>query len=169
MVAHTILLDFTVASNQILDVEKRTNLKINITNALKEHFVGLKHLTESNIDGSLFIVYTGPRGSLITVRGYVEGLVTVNVEYFQQDDEETILPFEVIQTLIKFIVCELCYKLHHQFYKSFFDDVFCKIIIHSNRFNLNQMVKKLFGGIFSENCPRSSAKLDLHDETLREI
>jgi spermine synthase len=97
MVAHTVLLDFTVSANQILDLEKRANLKSNITNVLKEHLVGLKHLTESNIDGSLIVLFSGPKNSLITVRGYTEGLVTVNIEYYKPDDEEALLSFEVLK------------------------------------------------------------------------
>lgn len=95
MVAHTVLLDFTVSGSMIADVEKRSNLKTAISNVLAEHFTGLKPLTESNIDGSLLILYTGPRGSLITVRGYTEGLITLNIEYYKQDDEEALLNFEV--------------------------------------------------------------------------
>ncbi|XP_015591721.1 spermine synthase isoform X2 [Cephus cinctus] len=94
MVAHTVLLDFTVSVNVIADVEKRSNLKSTIANVLAEHFNGLKPLTESNIDGSLLVLYTGPKGSLITVRGYIEGLVTVNVEYYKRDDEDALLTFE---------------------------------------------------------------------------
>ena len=96
MVAHTVLLDFTVSANAIADSEKRLNLKSSIANVLKEHFLGLKPLTESYIDGSLLVLYTGPRGSLITVRGYSEGLVTVNIEYYKRDDEDALLTFEVI-------------------------------------------------------------------------
>lgn len=96
MVAHTVLLDFTVSSNTIVDSEKRSNLKSSIANVLKEHFVGLKTLMESYMDGSLLVLYTGPRGSLITIRGYPEGLITVNVEYYKHDDEDALLSFEVI-------------------------------------------------------------------------
>jgi len=95
MVAHTVLLDFTVSSSVIADMEKRSNLKSAIANVLAEHFVGLEPLTESNIDGSLLVLYTGPRGSLITVRGYTEGLITLNIEYYKQDDQEALLTFEV--------------------------------------------------------------------------
>lgn len=95
MVAHTVLLDFTVSSSVIADMEKRTGLKSAIANVLAEHFTGLKPLTESNIDGSLLVLYTGPRGSLITVRGYTEGLITLNIEYYKQDDQEALLTFEV--------------------------------------------------------------------------
>lgn len=95
MVAHTVLLDFTVPSNVISDFEKCTNLKLAIANVLREYFDGLKPLTESNIDGSLLVLYTGPKGSLITIRGYTEGLVTLNIEYYKRDDEEALLNFEV--------------------------------------------------------------------------
>lgn len=95
MVAHTVLLDFTVSSSVIADMEKRSGLKSAIANVLAEHFAGLKPLTESNIDGSLLVLYTGPRGSLITVRGYTEGLITLNIEYYKQDDQEALLTFEV--------------------------------------------------------------------------
>ncbi|XP_076391646.1 spermine synthase isoform X2 [Megachile rotundata] len=94
MVAHTVLLDFTVPPNVIVDVEKRSSLKLAIANVLGEHFNGLKPLTESSIDGSLLILYTGPRGSLITIRGYTEGLITLNIEYYKRDDEEALLDFE---------------------------------------------------------------------------
>lgn len=107
MVAHTVLLDFTVPSNVIVDVEKRSNLKIAIANVLQEHFASLKPLTESSIDGSFLVLYTGPKGSLITVRGYTEGLITVNIEYYKRDEEEALLDFEVqFFILIKVIVLQ---------------------------------------------------------------
>ncbi|KZC15106.1 PREDICTED: spermine synthase [Dufourea novaeangliae] len=99
MVAHTVLLDFTVPSNVIADVEKRSNLKVAITNVLREHFDGLKPLIEPNLDGNLLVLYTGPRGSLITVRGYTEGLVTLNIEYYKSDDEEALLNYELTREL----------------------------------------------------------------------
>ncbi|XP_076280511.1 spermine synthase isoform X2 [Lasioglossum baleicum] len=99
MVAHTVLLDFTVPSNVIADIEKRSNLKVAIANVLKEHFDGLKPLTEPSLDGSLLVLYEGPRGSLITVRGYTEGLITVNIEYYKKDDEDALLNFEQWQYL----------------------------------------------------------------------
>ncbi|XP_076221299.1 spermine synthase isoform X2 [Nomia melanderi] len=99
MVAHTVLLDFTVPSSVIADIEKRSNLKVAIANVLKEHFDGLKPLTEPNLNGSLLVLYEGPRGSLITVRGYTEGLITVNIEYYKKDDEEALLNFEQWQYL----------------------------------------------------------------------
>lgn len=98
MVAHTVLLDFTVSANAILDNDKRSKLKSTIGNVLSEHFDGLKPLTECNVDGGLLVLYTGPRGSLITVRGYSEGLITVNIEYYKRDDEEALLSFEVNKT-----------------------------------------------------------------------
>lgn len=99
MVAHTVLLDFTVSSSVIADMEKRSDLKSAIGNVLAEYFIGLKPLTESNIDGSLLVLYTGPRGSLITVRGYAEGLITLNIEYYKQDDQEALLTFELSKEL----------------------------------------------------------------------
>lgn len=96
MVAHTVLLDFTVSSNVIADVEKRSNLKSTIVNVLSDYFNGIKPLTEVTIDGSFIILYSGPRASLITVRGYPQGLVTVNVEYYKQDEDEPLLSFEVL-------------------------------------------------------------------------
>ncbi|XP_076246194.1 spermine synthase isoform X3 [Calliopsis andreniformis] len=99
MVAHTVLLDFTVPSNVLTDVEKRSDLKLAITNVLREHLDGVKTLTESNIDGSMVVLYSGPKGSLITLRGYTEGLVTLNIEYYKRDDEEAFLNFELAREL----------------------------------------------------------------------
>lgn len=99
MVVHTVLLDFTVPSNVIADVEKRSNLKLTVANVLREHFDGVTPLTESDIGGSLLVLYTGPRGSLITLRGYTEGLITLNIEYYKRDDEEALLNFELAREL----------------------------------------------------------------------
>ncbi|XP_017883316.1 spermine synthase-like isoform X3 [Ceratina calcarata] len=99
MVAHTVLLDFSVSSDVVLDEKKRSNLKSAIANVLQEHFNGLKPLTESNIDGSFLVLYTGPKGSLITVRGYTEGLITINIEYYKRDEEEALLDFELAREL----------------------------------------------------------------------
>lgn len=107
MVAHTVLLDFTVSSSVIADMERRTDLKLAIENVLAEYFIGFELLTESNIDGNLLVLYTGPRGSLITVRGYSEGLVTLNIEYYKQDDQEALLTFEVCIRI----------KVQYSFYK----------------------------------------------------
>ncbi|KAK0171397.1 hypothetical protein PV328_009135 [Microctonus aethiopoides] len=99
MVAHTVLLDFTVSTNVIADADKRSNLKSAIANVLNDHFNGLKPFTEANIDGSFIILYTGPRGSLITVRGYPEGLVTINVEYYKRDEDDALLTFQSTRDL----------------------------------------------------------------------
>ncbi|XP_012272731.1 spermine synthase [Orussus abietinus] len=99
MVAHTVLLDFTIPDNIIIDPEKRSNLKSTIANVLCEYLVGLKLLMESNLDGSWIVLYTGPRDSLVTIRGYTEGLVTLNIEYFKRDDEAPLLTFESTKVL----------------------------------------------------------------------
>lgn len=95
MVAHTVLLDFTVSPNVMSDVDKRSNLKLSIINVLRDHFVGLKLLTETSIDGSFILLYSGPKASLITIRGFPEGLITVNIEYYKPEDEEALMTFEV--------------------------------------------------------------------------
>lgn len=112
MVAHTVLLDFTVSPNVIADIDKRSNLKLTIANVLNDNFNGLKPFTEANIEGSFIVLYTGPRGSLITVRGYPEGLVTVNIEYYKRDEEEALLTFEVYIyfLLIYLSICSFVYS-----------------------------------------------------------
>ncbi|KAF3423807.1 hypothetical protein E2986_05150 [Frieseomelitta varia] len=112
MVAHTVLLDFTVPSSVIVDVEKRSNLKIAIANVLQEHFDSLKPLTESSIDGSFLVLYTGPKGSLITVRGYTEGLITVNIEYYKRDEEEALLDFEL--QISQYLIASHGYQIQNQ-------------------------------------------------------
>ncbi|XP_011312660.1 spermine synthase isoform X1 [Fopius arisanus] len=99
MVAHTVLLDFTVSSNVIADIDKRSGLKSLITRVLSDHFNGLHAMTESTIGDSFFVLYTGPRGSLITVRGYAEGLVTVNIEYYKGDNEDALMTFKSARDL----------------------------------------------------------------------
>ncbi|XP_044008280.1 spermine synthase isoform X2 [Aphidius gifuensis] len=94
MVAHTVLLDFTVSPNVIIDVEKRSNLKSSIVNVLNDNFVGLKKLTETSVDDGFIVLYNGPKNSLITVRGYPQGLVTLNIEYYKQEDDDALMTFE---------------------------------------------------------------------------
>lgn len=99
MVAHTVLLDFTVSSNVISDAEKRLNLKSSIVNVLNDNFVGLKKLTETSVDDGFIVLYSGPKNSLITVRGYPQGLVTINIEYYKLEDDEALMTFETTRDL----------------------------------------------------------------------
>ncbi|XP_026670966.1 uncharacterized protein LOC108626892 isoform X1 [Ceratina calcarata] len=139
MVAHTVLLDFSVSSDVVLDEKKRSNLKSAIANVLQEHFNGLKPLTESNIDGSFLVLYTGPKGSLITVRGYTEGLITINIEYYKRDEEEALLDFELPLMDIK---CEIsvCISQTWGHYKVHF--VTYKLMIHAIKIAALNMLRR---------------------------
>lgn len=95
MFAQTSLLDCWVSPSQVTDPVKRDHLKSNLTTLLAKHLAGLKLLSELDVDGSLLLVYSGPRSSTITVRAHKEGLVTVNLDYRMNNGERSLLGYAV--------------------------------------------------------------------------
>ncbi|KAG8328856.1 hypothetical protein J6590_100058 [Homalodisca vitripennis] len=92
MAINTILLDLSVDALKIIE---KTALLLTIQEVLSKFIPDLKETNSMSFGGGGFLcTYTAARDSFITVRGFPQGLVSINVEYYREDGDESLLPFE---------------------------------------------------------------------------
>jgi hypothetical protein len=75
---------------------------------LSSYVPGLKRQHMFNFAGSFIVLLTGDRGIHVTLRGFPQGLVTCNIEYYKEDEEKPFILFEVIHvatTVYLFCFC----------------------------------------------------------------
>jgi spermine synthase len=63
---------------------------------LANYVPGLKRQQTLSFAGSFIVLLTGDRGTHVTFRGFPQGLLTCNIEYYKEDEEKPLLLFEVI-------------------------------------------------------------------------
>lgn len=91
MVVHTILLDFSV------DNLEKDNIKDKFENVLSLYFSELFCLYDSRLnDGGQIVLYTNSTGVLVTFRIFSNGLLTLNIEYMKEEEDEPLFNFQVI-------------------------------------------------------------------------
>lgn len=95
MAVNTYLLDFTIDAKAFETTESRKQIQETVENALKEYVPELKRESVIDLDGGFLQVMTGSHGIFVTVRGFRQGIVTLNIEYYKPDSEEGLLTFEV--------------------------------------------------------------------------
>nr|CAD7450121.1 unnamed protein product [Timema bartmani]CAD7461473.1 unnamed protein product [Timema tahoe] len=100
MAANTILLDFSVNSSSIKESGERNILKTDINTVLSSYFPGIEHQYEYElVDGGFFELLKGDNGILVCVRGYPEGLVTCNIEYYIKGNDKLVMSLDEIRQL----------------------------------------------------------------------
>jgi hypothetical protein len=67
---------------------------------LADYLPGLKRQQMFSFAGSFIVLLTGDKGTLVTLRGFPQGLVTCNIEYYREDEEKPLLLFEVIRVAV---------------------------------------------------------------------
>ncbi|KAJ1528729.1 hypothetical protein ONE63_007119 [Megalurothrips usitatus] len=107
MAVNTVLLDFSVDKETVADRHKRDLTLMNIEAALNEFIRNIvkAHLVEMP-DGFLQIL-TADRGVSVTVRGFVEGFIAVNIEYFKGEEEPPLFNYEEGRLLESSLQCAL--------------------------------------------------------------
>ncbi|KAF5284611.1 hypothetical protein FQA39_LY16969 [Lamprigera yunnana] len=94
MSVHTTLLDFSVDPKVIKNESQLLILATNIENVLRDYLVNLKLMSTFSLDGGCYKVYTGDMGSIITLRIYDSGLITISMEYLKGEDQQYLLTLE---------------------------------------------------------------------------
>lgn len=95
MAVNTILLDFAVDKDTVADRHKRELALMNIESALNEFVRNTVKKNFMEMPGGFLQVLTADRGVFITVRGFVQGLISINVEYFKEESEPPLFNYEV--------------------------------------------------------------------------
>lgn len=95
MSVHTIMMDFSIDPNRVLDSKGQKSVYDRIIEKLNEHFDKLTFLNEVKIDGGSLKLYSSVRGSVFYIRIYERGLITINLEYYKVENEEPLITFDV--------------------------------------------------------------------------
>ncbi|XP_026466773.1 spermine synthase [Ctenocephalides felis] len=99
MSVHTIMMDFSIDPNRVLDSKGQKSVYDRIIEKLNEHFDKLTFLNEVKIDGGSLKLYSSVRGSVFYIRIYERGLITINLEYYKVENEEPLITFDSARDL----------------------------------------------------------------------
>jgi spermine synthase len=96
MAANTVLLDFSIEPDRVIDELSRKDVMKVIKENLEKYFGSLKIIYDLSVvnDGYLCIL-SDNSGVVVNVRFYNEGLITINIEYFKKDTDQQKISFEV--------------------------------------------------------------------------
>lgn len=98
MSVKTILLDFSIDPARLSDESGQKAVFTQLETVLKEYVPNLILAADIKIDEGSLKLLTGHRGSSVTVRLFDHGLVTVNIEYYKEENEEPLINFKVYYT-----------------------------------------------------------------------
>ncbi|VVC88518.1 spermine synthase [Leptidea sinapis] len=99
MSVQTVLVDFSIDPARLADENGQKTVFDQLETVLKENFSTLIIAADIKVgDGSLKIL-TGKNGLTVSVRLFDRGLVTVNVEYYKEDNEDPIITYKSAKEL----------------------------------------------------------------------
>ncbi|XP_031769364.1 spermine synthase [Galleria mellonella] len=99
MSVQTLLLDFSLDPARLGDESGQKTVFGQLETVLKDYIPNLILAAEVNIEGGSLKLLTGKRGTTVSVRLFDRGLITVNIEYFKEDNEEPIISFKSARVL----------------------------------------------------------------------
>lgn len=94
MAVHTIMMDFTIKSNAVTDAEERKNLINTLESVLSLHVKDMKILQTTEVSDGFVILFLGYKGTFITARAFEKGILTINIEFFKDKEEDPLMNFE---------------------------------------------------------------------------
>lgn len=94
MSANTVLFDFSLEPARISDEQSRKDILKIIVSKLNSYFPGAKVIYELTTDDG-FLCILQDKEVLFHVRFFLEGLITINIEYYRKKDESEKINFEV--------------------------------------------------------------------------
>ncbi|CAH2106981.1 unnamed protein product [Euphydryas editha] len=99
MSVQTILLDFSIDPARLGDESGQKTVFNQLETVLKDYVPNLILAADIKIDGGSWKLLTGKRGTSVSVRLFDRGLVTVNIEYYKEDNEEPLISFKCSKLL----------------------------------------------------------------------
>lgn len=95
MSVQTMLLDFSIDPARLGDESGQKAVFGQIETVLKDYISNLILAADIRIDGGSLKLLTGKHGATVSIRLFDRGLITVNIEYFKEDNEEPLINFKV--------------------------------------------------------------------------
>ncbi|XP_073843488.1 spermine synthase isoform X2 [Musca autumnalis] len=94
MAAQTVLFDFTVDPVRTSDAKERQEIAKVLRHELECLFPQLEQQYQMPMDDGYFAVLTENKETIITVRIFGQGLITINLEYYLENGKEQLLSFD---------------------------------------------------------------------------
>ncbi|XP_064071177.1 spermine synthase isoform X1 [Vanessa tameamea] len=94
MSVQTILLDFSMDPARLGDESGQKAVFSQLETVLKDYVPNLILAADIKIDGGSLKLLTGKKGTTVSVRLFDRGLVTVNIEYYKEDNVEPLISFK---------------------------------------------------------------------------
>lgn len=96
MAANTVLLDFSIEPDRVIDELTRKDVMKVIKENLEKYFGNLKIIYDlSVVDGGYLMILSDNTGVVMNVRFFNEGLITINIEYYKKEADPQRISFEV--------------------------------------------------------------------------
>lgn len=95
MAAQTVLFDFTVDPIRTSDPKERQEMAKVLRHELEHIFPQIQCQYLMDMDDGYFAVLAENKETIVTVRIFGQGLVTINVEYYLEDGKEQLMSFDV--------------------------------------------------------------------------
>ncbi|CAH0407936.1 unnamed protein product [Chilo suppressalis] len=99
MSVQTLLLDFSIDPARVGDESGQKSVFGQLETVLKDYIPNLLLAADIKIDGGSLKLMTGKKGTTVSVRLFDRGLVTVNIEYYKEDNEEPVISFKSARVL----------------------------------------------------------------------
>lgn len=99
MSVQTLLLDFSIDPARLGDESGQKIVFGQLETVLKEYIPNLILATELKLEGGSLKLLTGKKGTTVSVRLFDRGLVTVNIEYYKEDNEEPLINLKSARVL----------------------------------------------------------------------
>lgn len=95
MAVNTVLLDFAIDKENVADRHQRELVIMNIESALNEFIQNAQTQHFLELPDGFLQVLTADRGVFVTARGFVQGHITINIEYFKGENDAPLFTYEV--------------------------------------------------------------------------
>lgn len=95
MSAQTVLLDFSIDSSRIGDEVAQKDVVKLLQNGLFEFFPQLKLIFETTTSDGHLCVFSQNDTIFVNARFFNHGLITINIEFFKDDAEQSLVTFDV--------------------------------------------------------------------------
>ncbi|CAG4966687.1 unnamed protein product [Parnassius apollo] len=99
MSVQTLLLDFSVDPARLGDESGQKSVFGQLETVLKDYIPNLILAADIKVDGGSLKVLTGKKDTTVSVRLFDRGLVTVNIEYYKEENEDPLISFKSARVL----------------------------------------------------------------------
>uniref|UniRef100_A0A1A9WCZ6 PABS domain-containing protein n=1 Tax=Glossina brevipalpis TaxID=37001 RepID=A0A1A9WCZ6_9MUSC len=99
MTAQTILFDFTVDKERTTDAKERQEIAKLLRHELEHIFPQLNLMYQMPMEHGYYSVLSENQDTIITMRIFQQGLVTINVEYYLENGKEPLMSFDTMRAM----------------------------------------------------------------------